>query len=233
MPNRLARFLIVAAAEGVIGGVAFAGVVVLAEPGELRNAVLLAIWPLVIVCGTIVALVWIVQGENGHGSGRNGDEREVADALEKGQESGSKRYDRREVTAALRLIANLGSLRPEAIELIRVIAAEKKHLYQREVGELKRYGEVSTAFDELAAKGLVVQAEGRVHGSEEPIPVYYLSTYADRVELALALLDVRYPDAHRTIERQLAPTGYFSRDALGQPKRPVERSSRPPEAPVA
>lgn len=63
MPRNIGRFLAVAAAEGIIGYGAIESIKATVTPGVWRDAVLLAIWPLVIVAGTIAFVVWIWRGD--------------------------------------------------------------------------------------------------------------------------------------------------------------------------
>src|SRR5262245_23866003 len=57
--RRFGRFVVVASAEGVIGWLAINSILAAVAPSPARDAVLLAIWPLVIVGGTVIGWQWL------------------------------------------------------------------------------------------------------------------------------------------------------------------------------
>jgi hypothetical protein len=62
MLRNLVRFLVVASAEGVIGYVASQVVIAGVESPQLRDIFLVAIWPLLIVSGTVMFVAWVWSG---------------------------------------------------------------------------------------------------------------------------------------------------------------------------
>lgn len=67
MPISAVKLLLNWIGAGVVGQLAVWGIQATAPPGPLRDWVLVLVWPLVIVAGTLVAVVWLRQDESADG----------------------------------------------------------------------------------------------------------------------------------------------------------------------